>query len=122
MRKEFVYLDQTVDNEFEFNRLNPDGTDNVQIRNLTEPEFRADVERKEKELKRYNDLADQGKYTTILSQVIFVAVCQIGLATFVVMDMFNQQTAIQFPESYGFAVSKFVCGLLLHWLCQSRIR
>jgi hypothetical protein len=29
---------------------------------------------------------------------------------------------IEYPSSYGFAVSKFVCGLLLHWLCQSRIR
>ena len=27
-----------------------------------------------------------------------------------------------YPQTYGFAVSKFVCGLLLHWLCQSRIR
>jgi hypothetical protein len=39
MRKEFVYLDQVVEDEFELNRLNADDSDNVEIRNIRDREF-----------------------------------------------------------------------------------
>jgi len=39
MRKEFVYLDQVVEDEFELNRINADGSDNVETRNIREREF-----------------------------------------------------------------------------------
>jgi hypothetical protein len=39
MRKEFVYLDQVVEDEFELNRLNADDSDNVEIRNIRDKEF-----------------------------------------------------------------------------------
>jgi hypothetical protein len=39
-------------------------------------------------LKELNLLADQAKFSTLLSQVIFVAICQIALACFVVRDIF----------------------------------
>lgn len=40
----------------------------------------------------------------------------------VVRDIFREKAAFDYPESLGFAVSKFVCGLLLHLQCQARIR
>lgn len=106
MTKQIVYLDHVLDED--------------SLKREVQDESKHEAARKY--VKTLDELADQAKLSTLQSQVIFVAVCQVGLAYFVAKDMLAQSDVLEYPVDYGFAVSKFVTGLLLHWLCQSRIR
>jgi hypothetical protein len=126
MTTQFVYIDQVVNEDFSlFNEWKENGERKVLEfrRNLydrdMEEERTKEVPNKLKEL---NLLADQAKFSTLLSQVIFVAICQIALTCIVIRDIFKQKATMEYPYSFEFAFSKFICGLLLHWECQARIR
>ena len=92
--KQFVYLEHVIQDEFEYTIIKNNGSEETSIRSLSEnDEFKHQKkEAEEKELENLNKLADAAKFSTLLNQVIFVAVCQVGLATFVVRDMFGQSS------------------------------
>ena len=53
---------------------------------------------------------------------MFIYVCQIVLCLVLTQAMFTKNIVSGYPLNYGFAVAKFICGVVLHWMCQSRIR
>lgn len=68
MQKEFIYVDHVIEDEFEYNVFTETSEDNVVTRRLSELEFAvADKKRAEQNLKELNKLADQAKFTTLLS-------------------------------------------------------
>ena len=75
--KQFVYLEHVIQDEFEYTIIKNNGSEETSIRSLSEnDEFKHQKkEAEEKELENLNKLADAAKFSTLLNQVIFVAVC-----------------------------------------------
>lgn len=114
MEIQLEYLEQIPAEEFTHYFHSSFGTKTEYKRNLSERKFTGERAEFKKIINELNDEADQAKYNVLIVLIIFVGVCQVVLSYLVAADIFSGLSTIEYPEDYGFAVSKFISGLLLH--------